>query len=106
MGIELPGAGVVELALEVFGNGAVPGFVAFDRRPVVFGGESGQVQLADHRRNDVAVLQVVVVAGAVEVGRHDAAVVGAVLAVVALAELDAGDLGDGVGLRWSVPACR
>jgi hypothetical protein len=44
---------------------------------------------------------VVVVAGAVEVGGHDAAVVGAVagavLAVVAFAELDAGDLGDGVG---------
>ena len=35
---------------------------------------------------------------AVEVGRHDRAVVRAVLPVVGLAELDAGDLGDGVRL--------
>ena len=44
----------------------------------------------------------VVVTGAVEVGGHDAAVIHPVaftiLSVVAFAELDAGDLGDGVGL--------
>jgi hypothetical protein len=58
----------------------------------------GLVELAEQRRDDVAVLEVEVVAGAVEVGGHDAAEVAPVLAVVALAELDAGDLGDGVGL--------
>ena len=61
----------------------------------------GFVEAADQRRDDVGVFRVVVVAGAVEVGGHDAAVVGAVavavLAVVAFAEFDAGDLGDGVG---------
>ena len=46
----------------------------------------------------MAVLRVVVVSRAVKVARHHAAVVGAVLSVVALAHLDAGDLGDGVGL--------
>jgi len=41
---------------------------------------------------------VVVVAGAVEVRRHHAAVVGTVLAVVAFTEFYAGDFGYGVGL--------
>ena len=45
----------------------------------------------------MAGLQVEVVAGAVQVGRHEREVVGAVLAVEAAAQLDAGDLGDGVG---------
>lgn len=62
----------------------------------------GFVEPADQRGDDVAVFRVVVVARAIEVGGHDAAVVhavaGAKLAVVALAELDAGDLGHGVGL--------
>ena len=61
----------------------------------------GFVKATDQRRDDVGVFRVVVVAGAVEVGGHDAAVVGAVagavLAVVAFAEFDAGNLGDGVG---------
>ena len=43
----------------------------------------------------------VVVTGAVQVGWHDAMVIGAILAVVAFANLDAGDLGDGIRLvRW------
>ncbi|MDT4839327.1 hypothetical protein FQZ97_731150 [compost metagenome] len=62
----------------------------------------GCVKPADQRWDDVAVFRVVVVARAIEVGGHDAAVVhavaGAKLAVVAFAELDAGDLGHGVGL--------
>ena len=61
------------------------------------GVECGLMELADQGGQDVAVGQVEVVAGAVEVGRHDAAEVGAVLAVVGFAEFDAGDLGDGVG---------
>ena len=46
----------------------------------------------------MAVGQVVVVVGAVQVGGHGAGVLAAVLRVVGLAHLDAGDLGDGVGL--------
>jgi hypothetical protein len=56
------------------------------------------VELADQRRDDVAVGEVEVVARAIEVGGHHAAEVGAVLPVVGFAQLDAGDLGDGVGL--------
>ena len=56
------------------------------------------METADQGGQDVAVLGVEVVAGPVKVGRHDRAVVGAMLAVVAFAELDAGDLGDGIGL--------
>jgi hypothetical protein len=41
---------------------------------------------------------VVVVARAIEVGGHDAAVVAPKLAVVALTEFDAGYLGNGIGL--------
>ena len=59
------------------------------------------MELADHGGNDVGVFRVVVVARAVEVGGHDTTVVdavaGAVLPVVAFAEFDAGNLGDGVG---------
>lgn len=62
----------------------------------------GFVESSDERGDDVAVFRVIVVAGAVEVGGHDAAVVdavcGAVLAVIAFTELDAGDFGDGIGL--------
>ena len=54
-------------------------------------------KLADQRRQHVARLQVEVVAGSVQVRRHQREVVGAVLAVQAPAELDAGDLGDRVG---------
>ena len=53
--------------------------------------------LADEGRQDVGVAEVEVVAGAVEVGRHGGEVLRAVLAVVAPAHLDAGDLGERVG---------
>ena len=60
------------------------------------------VKATDKSWDDVGILRVVVVARAVEVRGHDAAVVHpmalAVLAVVAFAELDASNLGDGVGL--------
>jgi hypothetical protein len=58
----------------------------------------GLMRLADQRRQHVAVVEVVVVVGAVQVGRHDADVLPAVLIVVGITQLDAGDLGDGVGL--------
>ncbi len=61
-------------------------------------GELGLVEAADQGGDHVAVLGVVVVARAVEIGRHDAAIVDAILAVVALAELDPGDFRDRVGL--------
>ena len=57
----------------------------------------GFMGLADQGGQDVAGLQVVVVARAVEVGRHDRKVARAVLAVVGPAHLDARDLGQGVG---------
>ena len=56
------------------------------------------VRLADQRRQDVARLQVEVVAGAVEIGRHRRDEVAAVLPAIGLAQLDAGDLGDRVPL--------
>ena len=55
------------------------------------------MSLADQGGEDVAGLQIVVVARAVEVGRHDRKIAGAVLAVVGPAHLDASDLGHGVG---------
>ncbi len=58
----------------------------------------GFMKAADQRRDDVAILRVIVVARAIEVGGHDAAVVAPVLAVVALTQFDAGYFGHGVGL--------
>ncbi|MCY1293834.1 hypothetical protein D9M68_575470 [compost metagenome] len=46
----------------------------------------------------MAVFLVVVIVWAIQIGRHHAAVVAAMLAVIAFAQLDPGDLGDGVGL--------
>ena len=57
----------------------------------------GLVELPDERRQQVAGLQVEVVARAVEVGRHQGDAFRPVLAGEAAAQLDAGDLGDGVG---------
>src|SRR5437016_11494024 len=56
----------------------------------------GLVEFADQRRQDVARLEVVVVAGPVHVVRHGAEVARAVLAVERPAHLDAGDLRQGV----------
>ena len=56
------------------------------------------MKLADHGGQNVAVGKVVVIAGTVEVGRHDATVVTAILPVVAFAKLDTGDFSDGVRL--------
>ena len=58
----------------------------------------GLVKPADQRGDDVAVFGMIIVAGAVEIGRHHADEVGAVLAAIGLGQLDAGDLGDRIGL--------
>ena len=58
----------------------------------------GLVRLAHQCGQHVAVGEVVVVVRAVEVGGHGAHVLAAVLVVVGLGELDAGDLGDGIRL--------
>ena len=50
------------------------------------------------RRDHMRVLGVEVVARAIQVGGHHAAVITPMLAVVAFTQLDAGDLGNGVGL--------
>lgn len=54
------------------------------------------VELAQQRRDDVTVLRVVVVARSVQIGRHHCQILRAVLAVVAPAHFDAGDLGQRV----------
>ena len=56
------------------------------------------VKAANEGRQNVAILGVKVIPGAVEVRGHHTAIINAMLAVVALAEFDAGDFGDGVGL--------
>ena len=56
------------------------------------------MHFADQGREDVGVLKIVIVSRPVEIGRHDADEIGAVLPVVRGTHLDAGDLGDGVGL--------
>ena len=53
---------------------------------------------ANQSRKHMAVLGMEIVARPVKVGRHDRAVVGAMLAIIALAQLDSGNLGDGVRL--------
>ncbi len=72
--------------------------VPADGGPVVLDQTAGQVYLAYHGRKHVGVFQVEVVVRAVEVGRHDGDIVRAVLQVEALAHLQTGDLGDGIGL--------
>jgi hypothetical protein len=56
------------------------------------------MKLADQRRQHMAVVQIEIVARPIEIGRHHAAEVGSVRTVVGLAQLDPGDLGDGVRL--------
>lgn len=59
------------------------------------------VETTDQCRNDVRVLRVIIVPRAIEVSRHNTAVVDTmaltILAVVAFAEFDASDFGNGVG---------
>jgi hypothetical protein len=54
------------------------------------------VQTADQGREDVGILQMKVVAGAIDIGGHDRDEARAVLAIVGLAQLQPGNLGDRV----------
>ena len=78
---------------------------AFDRAFVEIGGylvpgtivdEFGEIDLAHHGGHDMAVLQMEVVVGAIQVRRHHGYIIGAVLQVVALAHLQAGNLCNGI----------
>ena len=60
--------------------------------------EFRQIHLAHHGRHHMAVFQVEIIVGAIEVRRHHGDEVGTVLQVVTLAHLQAGNLGDGIGL--------
>jgi hypothetical protein len=67
------------------GHGLVPALLRF-------------VKFADEGRQYVGLLQIVVIIGPVQVGGHNGDEVAAVLVAVGVAQLDASDLGDGVGL--------
>ena len=58
----------------------------------------GQMHLPNHRRHDMAGLEVEVVARPVQVGGHHGDVVGAVLQIERLAHLQARDFGNSIGL--------
>ena len=58
--------------------------------------ELGQIDLAHHSWHHMAVLQVEVVVGTIKIRRHHSNIVGAILQVVALAHLQAGNLGNGI----------
>ena len=78
------------------------GVVALSEHP-------GQVHFAHHHGQDVSVVEVEVVAGAVEVGGHDCDVVCAVLSVEAFAEFESGYFGYGVRFvgefEWRCEQC-
>lgn len=54
------------------------------------------MEFAEPGRGEGAVFRVAVVAGAVKVGRHGSGIAGAVLAIIGLAHLDAGDIDKGI----------
>ncbi len=74
-------------APELHGGVGRPGHSVFPRRTHL-----GFVELAQHRGQHVAGVQVEVVARPVQVGGHERQVVGAVFAIETAAHLDAGDL--------------
>ena len=84
------------IAVDAFDRALV--HVDLDAGPVTIVDELGEVDLAHHGGHHVAVFQVEVVVGPVEVGGHHRDVVGAVLQVVALTHLEARNLCDSVFL--------
>ena len=66
--------------------------------PIVGFQAMGQIQLAHHGRQYMAVFQMEVVVGTVQIGGHDGYVIGAVLQVEAFTHFQSGYLGDGVRL--------
>jgi hypothetical protein len=67
----------------------------FDRRRAR---QFGAMQLDHERADDVALFEVIIVAGTIEIARHRGDEIGAVLAAIGLRHFQAGDLGDGVPL--------
>ena len=57
-----------------------------------------RVKPTDEGRENVAVLQVEIVSWPIKITWHYTAEVGSVLAIIALAQLDPRNLGDGIGL--------
>ena len=55
------------------------------------------VKLPQQGRHDMRCLQIEIVAGTVQIGRHDAAIIRAMLSVIAFTQLDSRDLGDRIG---------
>ena len=58
----------------------------------------GQMNLTDHGRQHVAVLQMEIVVRTIQIGRHDSDIVGSVLKIEAFAHLQTGNLGYGIRL--------
>jgi hypothetical protein len=58
----------------------------------------GFMKAADEGRDDVTMIGVIIIAGAIEIGRHDRNVAAAILATVGLGQLQARDLGDRIPL--------
>src|SRR5262245_34062872 len=66
----------------------------------------GFVKLSDQGRNNMARLEVVIVARSIEIGRHSRKVLCTVLTVVAPAHLYAGNFGHGIGtIGWLERTC-
>ena len=64
--------------------------------PVVLVNELGQIDLTHHGRHDMRVLKMEVVVRTIEVSGHHCDIIGAILQVVALTHLQAGNLRDGI----------
>src|SRR4051812_26880439 len=75
-----------------------PGLARAPHRHLVLTRGAGLVEAAHQRRQHVGALEIEVVVRTIEIGRHGRDEVAAILPAVGLAELDARDLGDGVGL--------
>ena len=56
------------------------------------------MEAAQQGRDHMAVLRVIVIMGAIQIGRHYAAVITTMLTVIAFTQLDPGDLGNRIGL--------
>ena len=82
---------------DIGGDGPEDGLVPLNAVEIALGGQPGQMIFPDQGRNHMAVLQMIGVAGSIEVGGHDRRVMRTILVVIGLAHLDPGYLGDGVG---------
>src|SRR5690554_153002 len=72
--------------------------VSLDTAPVVFLQALRKVHLPDQCRQHMALLQVEIIVRPIKIGGHHGNKIGAVLDIEALAHLEPGNLGDGIGL--------